>query len=83
MCYLFYIVFGRPDRNNIAGVFVVCKARLIGTENYATLPKYIMDVGGDYWRNLTVQWASDYSKQRVLFTEERKANARVNAFLDV
>ena len=20
-----------------------------------------MDVGGDYWRNLTAQWASDYS----------------------
>jgi len=49
------------DKNNIAGVFVVCKARLIGTENYDTLPKYLISIGGDYWRNLTAAWKSDWS----------------------
>ena len=50
-----------PNRNKIAGVFVVCQARLIGTENYPMLPKYLLNVGGDYWRNLTASWNSDYS----------------------
>jgi hypothetical protein len=49
------------DRNNIAGIFVVCKARLTGTENYKTLPKYLISIGGDYWRNLTALWKSDWS----------------------
>jgi len=44
------------DKNNLKGVFVVCQARLTGTENYETLPKYIMDVGGDYWRDLEAEW---------------------------
>ena len=49
------------DINNIAGIFVVCKARLIGTENYDTLPKYLISIGGDYWRNITAVWKSDWS----------------------
>jgi hypothetical protein len=49
------------DRNNIAGIFVVCKARLIGTENHDILPKYLISIGGDYWRNLTAEWKSDWS----------------------
>ena len=38
-------------RNSIKAVFVVCKARLIGTENYEDpIPKYLVNVGADYWR---------------------------------
>ena len=37
--------------NNVKAVFVVCKARLIGTENYENPePKYLVNVGADYWR---------------------------------
>lgn len=54
----FWSASGRKafDRNNIKGVFVICKARLIGFEKYDTLPKYLVNVGGDYWRNQTVVW---------------------------
>ena len=47
------------DGNNIKGVFVVFKARLIGTENYPSLPGnlYLAEAGGDYWRNMTAKWA--------------------------
>jgi len=43
---------------DIKGVFVVCKARLIGTENYDTPPKYLISIGGDYWRSMSAVWAS-------------------------
>jgi hypothetical protein len=49
------------DKNNIAGVFVVCKAKLTGTENYEILPKYLISIGGDYWRSLTAEWKADFS----------------------
>ena len=50
----------RINGDDIKGVFVICKARLIGTENYDTLPKYLLNIGGDYWRNTRVSWAPDY-----------------------
>ena len=37
------------DGSHIKGVFVVCKARLIGTENYNSPSKYMISIGGDYW----------------------------------
>jgi len=49
------------DRNDIAGVFAVCKARLIGYESYSTMPKYLLNIGADWWRNLTVSHATDFS----------------------
>ena len=52
--------FGEIDRSNIKGVFIVCKARLIGTENYDILPKYLFNVGGDYWRNKDAEFAGLY-----------------------
>jgi len=52
--------FVKIDRTNIKGVFIVCKARLIGTENYDTLPKYLLNVGGDYWRSLNAEFAGLY-----------------------
>ena len=59
--YNFHFWTGRKEIDsdtvaNIAGVFAVCKARLIGTENYPTLPKhlYLVNVGGDYWERLGV-----------------------------
>ena len=48
------------DGENIAGVFAVCKARLIGAENYQTSPKYLINVGGDYWRNLNATYVSEW-----------------------
>ena len=62
--YNFHFGSGRvtiPNKNNIAGIFVVCKARLIGTENYSTLPEdlYFLNVGGDYWKDLNIGWAPD------------------------
>ena len=51
--------FTRADE--IAGVFVVCKARLIGYESYDTMPKYVMNMGADWWRNTSVQWAENYA----------------------
>ena len=50
----------RIDGNNIAGVFVVCKARLIGTENYKTPSKYLVNVGGDYWRALGLTYVPEW-----------------------
>ena len=49
------------DTDDIKGVFVVCKARLIGIEKNSELPKYLLNVGGDYWRNTSAEWESDYS----------------------
>jgi hypothetical protein len=49
------------DKNNIAGIFVVCKARLIGIREGEILPKYLISIGGDYWRSLTAEWKSDFS----------------------
>ena len=49
------------DRDNIAGFFAVCKARLIGTENYDTPVKYLIHVGADYWRSVTALHKSDMS----------------------
>jgi len=49
------------EDRNIKGIFVVCKARLIGTQKYFKPSKYLICMGGDYWRNLTVQYESDYS----------------------
>jgi hypothetical protein len=46
---------------DIAGVFVSCRARLIGAEHYENPPKYMMSIGADYWRSLTAEWKSDYS----------------------
>ena len=42
------------DRENIAGFLAVCKARLIGSENYKTPVKYLLNAGADYWRSMTV-----------------------------
>jgi len=50
----------RINPDDIEGVFAVCKARLIGTESYDTLPKYLINIGGDYWRNTSANWAPDY-----------------------
>ena len=44
------------DRDDIAGVFAVCKARLIGIEKYSVMPKYLMDIGGDYWKDKHSDW---------------------------
>ena len=61
-CFHFYPEsISEIDPNDIKGVFVVCKARLIGTENYETVPKYLIDVGADYWRTTTAEWAADWS----------------------
>jgi hypothetical protein len=49
------------NNNNIAGIFVVCKARLIGTKEGENYPKYLISIGGDYWRNLKAEWKSDFS----------------------
>ena len=52
---------GVVEDRNIKGVFVVCKARLLGTENYDKPSKYLLCMGGDYWRNMTATFKSDYS----------------------
>ena len=39
------------DIDNLTGFFVVCKARLIGYESYKTMPKYIVNVGGDWYKS--------------------------------
>jgi len=49
------------NKENIKGVFVVCKARLLGAENYDQPPKYLICIGGDYWRNLNARWKDDFS----------------------
>lgn len=49
------------NRNNIAGVFVVCKARLVGTENYDIVPKYLLNVGGDWYRSIRSSHNMDLS----------------------
>jgi len=51
------------DRDNIQGVFVKCKARLIGTENYASFPyyMYLLCIGGDFWRRPGAPHLSDFS----------------------
>ena len=49
------------DPNNIKGVLVLCKARLIGTQSYRALPKYLMNVGGDYWSSANTQWQSQFA----------------------
>jgi len=54
--HFYPVYFAEIDRNNIKGVLVVCKARLIGIENYDTLPKYLLNVGGDYWRSLNAEF---------------------------
>ena len=46
----------RINTNDIRGIFAVCKARLIGTENYSSVPKYLMNMGADYWRDVRVAW---------------------------
>ena len=38
------------DPNNLKGCFVVCEARLIGVQGNQN-PKYILNVGADYWRD--------------------------------
>ena len=48
------------DNFDIKGVLVICKARLIGIETYSTLPRYLLNVGGDYWRNTSVGWEPNY-----------------------
>jgi len=42
----------KPDPNNlgIKGIFVVCKARLIGVEGDQD-PKYLLSIGTDHWRS--------------------------------
>jgi len=44
------------NRNNIVGTLVVCKARLLGPENDAKNSKYILSVGGDYWKDEDSSW---------------------------
>ena len=47
------------DPDDIGGVFVVCKARLIGTENYGELPKYLVNIGGDWYRSEAAEHTTD------------------------
>ena len=52
--YNFHFYTSRKDTVNpsdISGVFVVCKARLIGVENYSKIPKYLVNVGGDWYNS--------------------------------
>lgn len=48
------------SRDNLLGVFVTCKARLTGVENYSETPKYLLMAAADYWKDLTgVQYNED------------------------
>jgi len=46
-------------RENIAGLLVVCKARLMGSHFYTQPSKYILSIGADYWRTVSAQWNGD------------------------
>ena len=50
-----------PDKDHMKGVFVVCKARLIGTENYKGTNKfgYLIGMGADYWRSVNSEWGGE------------------------
>ena len=51
--HFFPVYWEEVDPNNVKAVFVICKARLIGTENYEDpTPKYLISVGADYWRSM-------------------------------
>jgi hypothetical protein len=52
-------------RFSIAGIFTTVQARLILDD--PTLPddraqaRYLLSVGGDYWRDLAAEWQSDWT----------------------